>query len=79
VGKVRVRYFASLREQKGRAEEDVDVPDGQTLAELYRALFPPGPLGAIPVAFARNQTYAAADDVVVDGDEIVFLPPLGGG
>ena len=41
-----------------------------------RRLFPPGDL---PVAYARNASTAGRDEVPEDGDEVVFLPPIGGG
>ena len=37
---VTVRYFAVLRERRGRDEERVDVRDGTTVAALYADLFP---------------------------------------
>lgn len=75
--RITVLYFAGLREQRGRHQEELEVPEGITLARLYADLFPDG--GALPVAFARNQRYAGADEMVADGDEVAFLPPLGGG
>jgi sulfur-carrier protein len=74
--RVRVRYFAALRERAGRDEEWVDVPSGVTCGELYERLFPG--LG-LPVAHARNHEHARPTDVLADGDEVVFLPPVGGG
>lgn len=76
---VRVLYFAVLRERRGCISETLDVADGTTLGGLYAALFPPGPDGALPVGFARNESMARAEDRVEDGDEVAFLPPLGGG
>lgn len=74
-----VRYFAVLRERRGLEVEQLEVPEGSSLAEIYADLFPPGPEGAMPVAFARNQAYAKGDEVPEEGEEIAFLPPLGGG
>jgi sulfur-carrier protein len=74
-----VRYFATLRERRGRDDEWVEVRPGETLGALYARLFPPTAEGSLPVAFARNRDYARAEDVPVDGDEIVFVPPIGGG
>ena len=76
---VRVRYFASLREQKGTEVEEVALRPGETLGALYLRLFPPGPAGVLPVAYARNAAVARATDTPADGDEIAFLPPVGGG
>ncbi len=76
---VTVRHFAMLREIRGQASETVEVEPGITLERLYQQLFPPGPGGAIPVAYTRNRAWSKGGDVVVDGDEIAFLPPLGGG
>ena len=76
---VTVRYFAVLRERKGVSDERVEVSPGTTLGELYRSLFP-SPTGEwLPVACAKNHEYASADELVEDGDDIAFLPPLGGG
>lgn len=74
--RVKVRYFASLRERAGKDEEWVEVAGGTTLGGLFRQLFPGLDL---PVAHARNHAHAASDDLVQDGDEVVFLPPVGGG
>lgn len=76
---VTVRYFAVLREKRARDEEQVEVLPGETVGGLYERLFPPGPAGKLPVGFARNQEYVSADTPVADGDEVAFLPPLGGG
>lgn len=76
---VKVLYFAVLRERRGRDEETIEVEPGTTLGALYLRLFPPGPDGALPVAHARNGAYASPADAAEDGDEIAFLPPLGGG
>jgi molybdopterin converting factor subunit 1 len=76
---VHVRYFAVLRERRGRDEEQIDVPDGTTVSALYATLFPPGPAGALPVAFAVDHARVRPDHVLAPGAEVAFLPPLGGG
>ena len=74
-----VRWFAILRETRGCESESVEVAAGTSLRALYESLIPAGPHGRVPVAFARNLAYAAPEDIAQDGDEIAFLPPLGGG
>jgi molybdopterin converting factor small subunit len=55
------------------------VAPGTTVEALYAELFPPGRDGAMPVLFAVNRTYVGPRHVVAAGDEIAFIPPLGGG
>ena len=76
---VHVRYFAVLREQRGRDEEALSIQPGETVGALYARLFPAGADGALPIMFAVNQQYVAATHVLCSGDEVVFIPPLGGG
>ncbi len=76
---VEVRYFAALREKRGTPSETVVVSEGETLAALYERLFPGPAEQRVPVAFARNHAHARPTDVLHDGDEVAFLPPVGGG
>lgn len=76
---VQVRYFAALREKRGTTTEQVAVTEGETLEALYARLFPGPAESRVPVAFARNHAHAQPTEVVEDGDEVVFLPPVGGG
>lgn len=76
---VTVRYFAALREQKGSDEETVGVTTATDVASLFATLFQGSPLAGLPVLFAVNQAYVSADTLLRDGDEVAFIPPLGGG
>jgi len=79
---VQVRYFAALREAVGRDGETLPLPVGTTveqtrslLVERYPALSTLLPR----CAFAINRSYAPVEAVLQDGDELAFIPPLGGG
>jgi molybdopterin converting factor small subunit len=74
---VHVLYFAGLREQKARADEWVTIQPGCPAAELFDTLFPGQPREGI--AFAVNRVRVAAAHPLAEGDEVAFLPPLGGG
>ncbi len=80
--RVHVRYFASLREAAGREAEPLDVAAGADV-EAARALLAgryPGMAALLPrCAVAVNRAYVAADTALAEGDELVFIPPLGGG
>ena len=75
---VTVRFFASLREQRGREVEELPHTAGMTLSSLYDSLFPPH-ADRVPVGFALNQCIVPGETPVEAGDEVVFIPPVGGG
>lgn len=73
---VQVLYFAVLREERGLDQETLSFDDSLTVAALFEHIFERPPEG---FRFAQNQSYVSADSMVQDGDEVAFLPPLGGG
>ena len=82
--KVRVRYFASVRELLGSGEP-VEVDEGVDVAGLRRALAGRGGRHAEALApqrmlrAARNQVLCSDSTVLADGDEVGFFPPVTGG
>jgi molybdopterin synthase sulfur carrier subunit len=75
---IHVRYFASLRERLGRAEEDL-VPEGiTTVADVWKAVCEGMPVPD-QVLCAVNLEYATPETPVHDGDEVAFFPPVTGG
>ena len=75
---ITVRYFASLRESMGRAEEGVEAAAVSTVAEVWARVSGEGDLPAGILA-AVNQEYVDAAAAVSDGDEVAFFPPVTGG
>lgn len=73
-----IRYFASLRESLGKAEERVEAGAGMTVTDVWQQLNPavdmPGNL-----LCAINMNYVGLDAQVSDGDEVAFFPPVTGG
>ncbi len=59
--------------------DTVEVAEGTSVSELYSMVFPPEAEGQIPVMYAVNQRYVSSDHVLSEGDELAFVPPLGGG
>jgi len=79
---VLVRYFAVLRERSGKDEDSVAIEADETVGGLYARLFPDlrdEDGQRLPVMYAVNQAYVEADHSLADGDEVAFIPPLGGG
>jgi molybdopterin synthase catalytic subunit len=80
--RVHVRLFAILRERAGWRERDLDLPDGASIDDAWQALVSASPALAPSrdsLRFARNRAYAAPDEVLADGDELVLIPPVAGG
>ena len=84
--KVKVLFFANLRERLGTGVEVVEVPDSaSTVAGLRLHLMQRG--GAWQdvladmkvVRVAVNQDMAAATAPLNPGDEVAFFPPVTGG
>ncbi len=75
---VHVKYFASLRDRLGRAEDRLDAAEGMTVAEVWATLWPEIPLPQNALA-AVNMEYAELSQIVHDGDEVAFFPPVTGG
>ncbi len=77
--RVRLRFFASLREQMG-ARGERTVPAGTTVGALWRAVVADRPeLGEVPVRFAVNETYVDGAHRLAENDEVAFFPPVSGG
>ncbi|WP_226894977.1 NTP transferase domain-containing protein [Luteolibacter marinus] len=77
---VTVLYFAKLREARGLDQEHVATL-ACTPAGLYEELrFRHRlPLEIDSLRAARNGDFCAWDELLADGDEIVFIPPVAGG
>ena len=78
--RVRVRYFAVLREQRGLAEERLET-QALTAGEIYAELRARHgfTLPAERIRAALNDEFAAWDATVRDGDALAFIPPVAGG
>lgn len=75
---IHIKYFASLRDQLGRAEDVFNPPEGITVGGIWTALWPERPLPPNTLT-AVNMEYAGLEQTVHDGDEVAFFPPVTGG
>ena len=83
---IRLKLFASIREQTGVEEESLALPAGvNNLGELRAYLRERGAIWSTCLDPARavrgavNQRMANDDAPVKDGDEVAFFPPVTGG
>lgn len=79
---VRLLFFAVLRDIAGTDQRELAVAEGATAADVWTLLR--GTYAKLaeytqPPMVAINESYAAPDSVLRDGDELAFIPPVAGG
>ena len=80
--RVRVLYFAVVRERLRRDHESIELPDGATVAALLDELDRrhPGIAGLRRhLQVARNRDLVRLEAALADGDEVALIPPVAGG
>jgi molybdopterin converting factor subunit 1 len=79
---IRVLFFGMLKDIVGRNQDELDVPEGSSVADVlarYELRFPSLRKSLPSVAVAVNQQYAGREHKLKAGDEIALLPPVSGG
>ncbi len=78
--KIRVQYYAVLREQAGRSEEEL-LTSAATPADLYAELkrHHSFALAREQLKVAVNCEFADWSAALQDDDSVVFIPPVAGG
>jgi len=81
--RVRVLYFAAVRELVGRSEESLTLPpDVRSVGALRDHLASREPKLAAAlraVRFARNEEFANERETLDEGDVVAVIPPVAGG
>ena len=75
---IQVRYFASLRELMGCAEQQIPAQGIVVVNDVWRSMSQGQPLPE-NILCAVNMEYADGTTSVEDGDEVAFFPPVTGG
>jgi len=73
---VTIYYFAILKDIKGKGTELIFVKTGLTVGELFGQLFT---IDSNAIRFAVNEEFVLRNKILYDGDQVAFIPPLGGG
>jgi molybdopterin-guanine dinucleotide biosynthesis protein A len=78
--RIKVQYYAILREQAGRSDESV-VTGAHTPRDLYNELKSRYPFSLAPemLRVAVNAEFGEWGQRLSDGDSVVFIPPVAGG
>ncbi len=84
--KVRVFYFASLREKIGKDAEEIELPAGVATVAALRShlrglggVFESALSEQILLRAAVNQDMVQPTAAIKAGDEVAFFPPVTGG
>nr|MBC7243985.1 molybdopterin converting factor subunit 1 [Chloroflexota bacterium] len=80
--KIKVRFFAAMREAIGRTQMELELPSGATVQQLMSQIAEQYPLlrsSLDATLIAVNRKYAFPQAELHDADEVAFLPPVGGG
>jgi len=82
--KIRLRFFASLRESLG-SQGELELPEGSRVVDARNQLiargapFDTGLARHKALRAALNQTLCDESTALSDGDELAFFPPVTGG
>jgi molybdopterin converting factor subunit 1 len=80
--KIRLLFFAVLRDIAGRGEDVIELPEGTHAGDVWQRLRDQH--AALrdyiqPPMIAVNESYVSAEEPLRDGDELAFIPPVAGG
>ena len=80
--KVKILYFASLKDKVKKSYEYLDIKEGNSIRELKELLIEKYPeikdiLDKSMVAV--NESYVEKDTILNNNDTVAFIPPVGGG
>ncbi len=75
---VTIKFFASLREEVGKNEVQIEAGEQLTIAKIWNQVCDGIPLPN-HVLMAINMEYTDLNSLVKDGDEVAFFPPVTGG
>lgn len=79
---VTVLFFGVLHDLTGKRRESVRLQDGARLADLwtdYVRRFPRLEPMAASLLTSVNEEFTDRSQILSDGDEVAFLPPVSGG
>jgi len=80
--KIRLLFFAVLRDVAGKSEDVVELPEGARAGDVWQRLRDEHPAlrdYIQPPMIAVNESYVSAEEPLRDGDELAFIPPVAGG
>jgi molybdopterin converting factor subunit 1 len=80
--RVRLLYFAVLKDITGKSETELTLPEGSAAGDVWATMrneYAELAGYTQPPMIAVNEAYARPETLLHDGDELAFIPPVAGG
>ena len=80
--KIKVLFFARVREIFGEHSRWVEAPEGSSIDEVVARLEPPpgqASFKRLPLLFAVNENFETPEKRLSDRDELAIMTPVSGG
>jgi molybdopterin converting factor subunit 1 len=77
--RVNVVFFARLKREMGLERLTMELIEGADVRAVARAIEEQHPVKLKGCMVAVNETYATPEQILQEGDEVAFLPPVAGG
>ena len=77
--KIRVLFFATVRDRAGTREAELTIDSGTTVTELLAETYPSAGPTIETALVSVNKEFAFDQDVIPDGAEVAVFPPVSGG
>ena len=75
---IKVKFFARIREEMGRAEDQVEFRPGLKVSDVWQTASNGEPMPD-SLLVAVNMEHVKGDPELREGDEVAFFPPVTGG
>ncbi|MGB4497620.1 MAG: MoaD/ThiS family protein [Methylococcaceae bacterium] len=75
---ITIRYFGSLKESLGKSFETVEAVENLTVLDIWNLVNSDFSI-AENILTAINMDYVPRSEMVKNGDEVAFFPPVTGG
>ena len=80
--KIRVQFYAQLRDLIGTREFEIDLPDGASVGDLLEAIYVKQPVLRChdkSILIGSGVEFVDRNHKLKPGDEIAIMPPVQGG
>lgn len=80
--KVRVLFFAQLKDACGESERVIETQNGVTIGQLVELIMNDAcvsPWKSLPLRYAVNEKFEDGQTELRDGDTLALIPPVSGG